>query len=55
MIEPTVLHNGYIMDEINRAAATPRYHELCHQLMEWHSLPGHDDEEPPEQIGAILA
>ena len=55
MIPVTVLHNGYIMQEINKAGDSPRYHELCHELMAWHSIPGHDDEETPERVTAALA
>lgn len=55
MIVPTVLHNGYIMQEIEKAADSARYHELCHLLMAWHSIPGHDDEEPPQEVTEALA
>lgn len=53
-IQVTVLHSGYIIDEINRVTARPRYLELAMALTEWHDLPGHDCEDPPDEVVAML-
>lgn len=55
MIPVTVLHNGFIIDEINRVTSRPRYLELAMQLTSWHDLPGHECEDPPEEVHKMLA
>ena len=54
MIQPTVLHNGFILQEIRRATHDPRYDELCKILIEWHELPWHDHEQPPELVVSAI-
>ena len=53
-ITATVLHPGYIMEEINRVTLRPRYDELCRVLFEWHEMGFHDHGEPPPQIASAL-
>lgn len=55
MIQATVLHPGYVMQEIERAVESTRYQELTATLIAWHELPGHDCSEPPAEVVAILA
>jgi hypothetical protein len=55
MIQATVLHPGFIIDEINRVSAEPRYLELAMALTDWHELPGHDCDDPPAEVGQMLA
>jgi hypothetical protein len=54
MIQATVLHNGFIIDEIHRTCEMRRYNELAVELTMWHDLPGHDCDEPPAQVVAML-
>jgi hypothetical protein len=55
MIQATVLHNGFIIDEIHRVTRRQRYLELAVALTDWHELPGHDCDEPPAEVVAMLA
>lgn len=54
-IPATVLHPGYVMQELGRAVASTRYQELSTTLIAWHELPGHDCDEPPAEVAHILA
>jgi hypothetical protein len=55
VIQVTALHPHLIMEEIMRSTHHPRYHELCALVFEWHDMPGHDHEDPPEAVGRALA
>lgn len=55
MIPATVLHNGFVIDEIHRTCLMRRYNVLASELTEWHELPGHDCDDPPDEVRRMLA